>query len=260
MTKKRAKKKAAARRAPAKRAKKRTAAKRRPSRAARKPAKKVAKRAATKTAKRRAPASKPKARAKAAKPKARAKSAKRPALRLVRRPAPKRPVPAPFAGAKAGASAKELLLFEFVRARVALHGAIQGMTSPSAETPIAAGKWTTKQIVLHLANWDQQVLHHLDRLARHDAKPVEWSRQGIQDENARAVREYGALDWEAAKRFLHAQRERLLEALESYPDEPAAMWQKPHSVEWILQILVHHDRKHADQIRAFRLGEGTGKA
>jgi len=260
--KKAAKKKAAKRGAP----KKRPAAKKAAPRRARKTSarsskpRKAAKRAAKKSASRSAKRSRATRAAKRA-------PRKRPALALVKRPAPKPapkpraakvPAAPPFAGASAGASAKDLLMFELVRARVAVHAALQGMVGSSAEIPIAPGKRTTRQLVLHLAYWDREILKRLEDMMRHDIRPPEWSEESIERMNDEAMVEMDTFDWEAAKRLLHTQRERLLETLQSFPEEPSNVWNKPHAVEWILRILIHHDRHHADQIRDARMAREGG--
>jgi uncharacterized damage-inducible protein DinB len=244
---KKAAKSSAKRRTREKRAAKKKAPSRRPAAKAKKRAAKAKRRAARPAAKRRSPA------------KRRRAASRKPVLRLVRkpaaRPAPAIPAPEPFAGAKANASAKDLVLFELVRARVALHGAVQGMGAGSAEAPVAEGKWSTRQIVLHLAYWDREVLRQLEDMARHDVRPEVWSREGIERQNQEAIAEFGHLDWESAKRLLQTNRELLLESLQSYPEEPASLWVKPHAVSWILNILIHHDRHHAGQIRDARTAD-----
>src|SRR5262249_26195754 len=52
----------------------------------------------------------------------------------------------PFAGALENASAKDLAIFDLVRARVEVQAAIQGLQSGSAEQPVDAGKWSPREI------------------------------------------------------------------------------------------------------------------
>jgi len=186
-------------------------------------------------------------------PRAAKRPSGRPALRVVRRRAP--PPPPPFSGATAGASAKELALFEFVRARVAFTAAIQGMGAAAADRPTAPGKWSPRQIVLHVAYWDREMLRHLEPAWRDNVK-VPLTYEDILRANPGGVEELSHLDWEAAKRFLQATRERLLEALQSIPDEPAGMWTRGHALGAMIHHLTHHDRHHAGVIKAARASGG----
>ena len=94
--------------------------------------------------------------------------------------APKRPtapVPPAFSAQRATADARGLLLFELARARAAVKAAIQGLTGANALNPIAPGKWSIFEIVLHLSERDRVRLDEVDRtlggeprwVARHNA-------------------------------------------------------------------------------------------
>jgi hypothetical protein len=214
----------------------------------------AAKRASTaKRARRPAPAAKRTSTAKRARrPAPPAKRAARPALRVVKN---RVPPPPPFAGATAGASVKELALFELVRARVAFTAAIQGLEPASAERPTAPGKWSPREMTLHLAYWDREVLRHLEAAWR-DGIKMPFSHDDVLERNPIGVAELSHHDWESAKRLLQANRERLVEALQSIPEEPAGMWGRGHPLGDILRILTHHDRHHADAIKAARAAGG----
>jgi hypothetical protein len=190
-------------------------------------------------------------------------TAKRPKLAIVRKPAPRPVAPAPvappepeaFAGAKANASAKELVLFELVRARVAVHAAIQGLTARSADQPTAPGKWTSREMVLHLAYWDREMQAALEDCYQHNRKPPQ-THEDVLRLNPVGVAELSHHDWEAAKRLLQNQRERLLEQFQSIPEEPAEVWSKEHAVGWLARFMARHDRHHADKLKAAREGRG----
>lgn len=189
--------------------------------------------------------------------KAAPKRAKRPALAIVKPPKPvaKRPArkaaPGPFAAAKSGASAKDLALFEFVRARVAVHAAVQGMAPASADAPAAPGKWSARETLLHLAYWDHEMWRAVEEAYQHNRRP-HTSHEDIERMNPDAIAALAHLDWESTKRLLHSHRERLLEALQSIPEEPAGMWSREHAVGWIVALLTDHDRHHAEGLRAAR--------
>jgi hypothetical protein len=258
--------KAAARRKPAKKAaKKRTAPKRAVKRAAPKRAKaktRAPKRAAArrKVAKRSAPK---RARAKRATPKraARPKRTVRPKLAIVKRPTPRaavaKPKHKPFGKALEGASAKDLVLFDLVRARVEVQAATQGMVAGSAETPIAEGKWNPRQIVLHLYYWDREMLPWIETAYSQGRRPPH-TMKDILDENDSSQIDLGAHDWDEARRLAQHAREAIVEALQSLPEEPAEIWSSEHALGWLIRILAHHDRHHAAAIKNARIGAPTG--
>lgn len=213
-------------------------------------AKKVAKRTAKPVAKR--PAAKGPAKRAAAK-----RPAKRPALRLVKPAAKRAPAKKPFAGAIAGASLKDLALFDLVRARVEVQAAIQGMTAGSAEQAIAPGKWNSRQIVLHLHVWDRDILPWVEKAYRQGVRPP-WSKDDILAHNHESEDELKAHEWEQARRLMQQSREILLETLQSLPEEPAEMWAGEHALGWLIRILAHHDRHHAAKLKEARSGPPGG--
>jgi len=256
-----------------KRAKKRAAKPRRPKQAAarrgtrstaarpshRKAAKKSAPRKAAKKSSPRKTAKKSAPRKTAKKP------ARRPKLRVVPRrtrlsrvPAARASKPAsprhrPFGGAIAGASAKDLALFELVRARVEVQAAIQGMVAASAETPVGEGKWNPRQILLHLYYWDREMLAYVEPAWRHDQRPPH-TKNDILSENEASLGELARHDWEEARRLMQHARETLLETLQSLPEEPAVMWSGEHALGWLIRVLSNHDRHHAAVIKDARTG------
>jgi hypothetical protein len=229
-------------------------AKRAPRRAPRKRA--TAKRAPRKAARKRATAKR-----------AVRRSSARPALTVVRRPsarpAPRRaaptPVPPAFAGAKAGASAKDLVLFEMERAQTALAAAIKGMGEASANEPLGPGRWSPRQVLLHLVGWDRAALPALEvAYARNERPPL--ADDEVDRVNAQSLAQYDHLGWEEARRLLQTARGELRAAFEAIPDEPAEVWSEQHAVGWMARFLAGHDRHHADQIKAARLAAAESPA
>jgi len=188
---------------------------------------------------------------------------KKPALKLVRRSKPraakaragarKRPAAKPFAGALATATAKDLALFDLVRARVELSAAVQGMTAASAEVPIADGKWSPRQVVLHVYYWDREMLPWVEKTYQRGIRPPH-TMDDILAENESSQRELAGHDWETAKRMLQQAREALIEALQSLPEEPAEIWTSEHPLGWLVRILSKHDRHHAGRLKQARAG------
>ena len=189
----------------------------------------------------------------------------RPRLQLVRRPARRSPrasraaaeSPSAFPQ-KDGASTKQLLMFELVRGRTAFAAAIQGMLPSSAERPLGEGKWSAREIVLHLASRDRIRLREMEAALR----GLEPSWRGITDVEQSMINEQDLaalrhLSWDDAVRLLHATRQELMDSIESVPDQPAEVWTVEHPFGWMMHRLPAHDRHHADAIKTWRTESGV---
>jgi uncharacterized damage-inducible protein DinB len=240
------------RRAPAKGARKRSFSKKRT-----KARGTTKRRAAPKRATRRPAATKPSAR-RAPRKRSAASPAK---LRLVRRPAKpaRRRAPAPPAFQQtAGASPKQRLLFDLMRARTAVLAAVQGMTAGSAEQPFGPGKWNTRRTVLHLVTRDRIRIREMEATLR--GTEPSW-RSISEDEqgaiNARDLAELEHLPWDDALRLLQSTRQELLESIELLPEEPSEIWDESHPFGWMMLRLPNHDRHHAEAIKRWRATSQT---
>jgi hypothetical protein len=196
----------------------------------------------------------------AARPK-RAAPSKRPAkggaarLKVVRKPAPR---PRKQAASRSfpqreGASAKQLLLFELVRARARVQAALQGLTAGAAETRPAAGEWSIREMVLHLHAWDLEVERALEPALR--GVRAAWMDHGataLDRTNEALLAPLRSLPWDEALRRFHMGHDRLLEAIESLSEEPVEPWSRTHPLGGMLAILPEHDHHHAAAIRATR--------
>ena len=192
-----------------------------------------------------------------------ARRKRRPALRVVRAPRPVRPArpttppPGPFPQ-RAGATPKQLVLFELIRARAALLAAIHGLSPGGANEPMGEGRWNIREIVLHLITRDQARLRESESTLH--GQSASW--KGIRDPemgalNAELMTPLHHLDWEEALRTLSRVREQLMEEIESVPEEPAEVWSPEHPFGWMLQALPPHDRHHADIIKRWRVERGV---
>jgi hypothetical protein len=170
----------------------------------------------------------------------------------------KQVAPAPAFPQRAGASPKQLLLFELMRARASFLSAVQGLGGSGTSDPIARGKWSPREIVLHLVTRDQARLCELESTLHgtpaswKSAKEKDWAK--INETNLAPLRHH---DWEEALRLLHRTRQQLVEELESVPDEPSERWGAEHSFGEMLGALPIHDRHHADQIKRWRASRGA---
>jgi hypothetical protein len=65
-------------------------------------------------------------------------------------PSPPSMAPAPSRGADA--KSKQVVMFEMMRARAMVHAAVVGLTAAAVDQPLAPGKWSVRETLLHLAN------------------------------------------------------------------------------------------------------------
>lgn len=180
---------------------------------------------------------------------------KRVAKPVARKTAKRTPVPPAFAAQRAGASPRELLLFELVRARAVVKASLQGLATGSTVRPVAPGKWSPLEIVLHLSERDRVRLDEFDRTLA--GVPRSWASLTEADMVAVNEAHLGPLrahTWHEAVRRLDALRDELLERLAAVPDLPADVWLKGHAFADMLWGLPEHDRHHAMQIKNARIG------
>jgi uncharacterized damage-inducible protein DinB len=181
-------------------------------------------------------------------------------LKLVRSPAPRaRRKPAPAVALprafpqREGASPRQLRLFELVRGWAGVLAATQGLSATTAERPVGPGRWTLRETVLHLQVWDLEWERALEPAWR-GTRP-EWLDHGPAERarlNRALLEPLRRVSWDEAARRLQAGRARLLEAIESLPEEPAASWTLEHPLGELLAALSEHDHHHAEVIRRAR--------
>ncbi len=211
------------------------------------PKKQATKSGSARKAKPKAAAKRPAARKSAAKPAARAtaRAGSKPAARAAR------------PGGR-GASSKQLIVFRLLKARAQLLAALQGLVAGVAEVPLGEGKWTVREIVLHLCCRDRVRLREFEAALR----GVQASWRGLdaatQDRiNAEHIQPISHLAWDEAQRLLHSTRQSLMDAIDGVPEEPIEVWQPDHAFGWMLAGLPAHDQHHAEIIKQWRADSGA---
>ncbi len=102
----------------------------------------------------------------------------------------------------------------------------------------ACGDWSVKDLMAHMAYWDDRAVIVADALgAGKQADPVDWEEV---NEKEAALRSAWKLD--ESRREMHAAHQRMLEALERHPELEADIWQG--------DTFEHYD-EHAADIRAW---------
>lgn len=170
-----------------------------------------------------------------------------------KRAAKRAPPPPAFPQAQDG-SARQRLLFELVRARATFMAAVQGLTSAGAERALGPGRWTIREVALHLVARDRARLDELEGALR--GQRASWvgltteQSARMNEEHLAPLRAHG---WDETLRLLQITRQSLMERLESHAAEPDEVWTPAHPFGEMLHLLPVHDRHHAEQVKTARL-------
>lgn len=102
----------------------------------------------------------------------------------------------------------------------------------------ACGEWSVKDLMAHVAYWDDRAVYVADTLGADNAvEEINWEEVNLQEAALRA-------SWsvEESRAEMHAAHERLLEAVERHPDLAAGVWE---------ENTFEHYNEHAADIRAW---------
>jgi uncharacterized damage-inducible protein DinB len=127
------------------------------------------------------------------------------------------------------------------------------LTEQQANTPYQEGKWSPKEILMHMAEWDRFTLENrLQRLKESEKlEDVEWGP--FNDKAAKLSKEYSFGEVIALAK---QHRQQMIEWLEGLDE---AEWTKPFNIgEHVLTLkeyfsdFVLHDSHHKEQIESIR--------
>jgi hypothetical protein len=106
------------------------------------------------------------------------------------------------------------------------------------EEPGACGDWSVKDLMAHMAFWDDRAVFVTRRLAAgEELEPIDWQEVNLQEA---ALRSNWSL--EQSRSEMMAAHERVIEAVERLPDLDASAWEG--------NTFEHYD-EHAADIRAW---------
>jgi len=108
--------------------------------------------------------------------------------------------------------------------------------------------WTYKDLIAHLAAWEEEAARRLRTLASGGDIPVFGSDAEIDAFNARAVDERRLVGAEAIVDELEAAHRQLVKVLEQLPDEIVV---DPRAQRWIGGNTFGHYAEHRDELVSF---------
>jgi hypothetical protein len=149
---------------------------------------------------------------------------------------------------------RDRLFKDLERARDELRASYQGLSDDQMTPPGAVGDWSVRDVLSHIAAWDEMVLPELARLSRGDTPTLPSLDPGkIDDFNAMLVSLRRNLPLAQVLRELDIARSDVMVALGRLPDSALVEGQFGRT---LLQIWAGHDKEHAEHIRQWRSKQG----
>jgi len=148
------------------------------------------------------------------------------------------------------------LIHQLERARQDLRAALEAI-DPQIE--ICPG-WTGKEMLAHIAGWDQVSIHSLRAHAR-GIEPDAPATGEFDLVNARFIKGYQALSYSQMASECERVRDELKTALAEMPKERFAEpflfpWGERGTAAELAAVLAGHDREHARELQALSAGKG----
>ena len=114
--------------------------------------------------------------------------------------------------------------------------------------------WTIKEMLAHLAGWDDAMILALRAYIAGDTPPTPANR-GIDAYNAQTVAERSNLNYDQIVREWEWVREQLIPILYQIKEEEletiiVAPWGPSMTITQMLNIIIHHEEEHAEVIQA----------
>ena len=164
--------------------------------------------------------------------------------------------PAPDEPPRAGPL--DALLDENARARSELLSALDGVP-PTRRTELWYGEWSLRDIVAHLAVWQEGCAAALESLARGEPPRIPGfdPEAGGEAFNAARAAEHRHESWEQVMALLHAARERHEAAVRALPGAVGPeRYQEGRTAYRLAAMPGSHDRGHLEPVLGWRREQG----
>ena len=145
---------------------------------------------------------------------------------------------------------REQLLARLDKAWSALGDSYAGLTAAEMLAPGVAGDWSVKDMLAHVATWEEEALKYLPLVLAGGRPPRYASYGGIDAFNARMTEAKRGLSLAEVERLLEETHRQLIAYLQHVPEEQFATETR---FRHRLRIDTYsHYRLHADMIHAWR--------
>jgi len=153
-------------------------------------------------------------------------------------------------------SDRQQLLGELEQARNELRASHQGLSDEEMRRLGAVGEWSVKDVLSHVASWDEVMLPDLVRIARGETPAlasVDLESASFDSANAAIMSQRRDLPLAQVLRELDTDHADVTAAVGRLPDSSLAEGQFGRL---LIQITAAHDREHAAGIYEWRRKEG----
>ncbi len=152
------------------------------------------------------------------------------------------------------ASDRQQALSSLAEARRELLAAIEGLSDDQLSRASCLGDWAAKDILSHIASWEEACARDFRRIAAGDAPGLAaFKEERVNEYNAALMAFRLHLPAAQARREFETARAEILEAVEGLPDGEFA---EGRFARLITNVQAGHDRDHASHIREWRRREG----
>jgi len=132
--------------------------------------------------------------------------------------------------------------------------AIDGIPEEKLAAPVF-GTWSIKDVICHLASWEQLAGADLQRVSRgHIPQLATFRGEDVDDWNACLMRSRNLFPLPQVMFELEDARRQLIDALNALPDN---LFTPGQMVRMLTDGLIHGEQSHIADIRAWRQKEGV---
>ena len=135
-----------------------------------------------------------------------------------------------------------------------LHEALDGLTDEEMSAPGAVGEWSVRDLLAHVATWEEEALKALPVIVRGGKLPRYASVGGIDAFNARQQEAKRHLTLEHLRLEMAATHQRLLALLDRVPE--SAYRQEGRFLKRLRLDTYGHWRLHTEDVRRWRASKG----
>jgi hypothetical protein len=151
-------------------------------------------------------------------------------------------------------SDRDELLSRLQESRNELASAIRGLPEDKMTVPLA-GEWSAKDLMGHIASWDELSLSDLRRIARGRIPCLAAFREAdVDDWNAFLMRPRKLFPLPQIQAEFEEARAEMMAALKDLPEKLMA---QGTMVRNIVAVMANHEKDHARQLREWREQEGV---
>jgi uncharacterized protein (TIGR03083 family) len=145
---------------------------------------------------------------------------------------------------------KQEYIERLVEERQNVMKALEGLSDEQMSRPMAEGKWSVRDVLGHLAAWENEVVKAFEQKAR-GQRPTIADITDYDSWNAAEAEKRKYKSVEDIRHELKQTRKRLLTILNDLPEDEST-WSPERSTAKMMKMLIEHDRHHWKAICEFR--------